>query len=372
MYQRFTQTLCKAMVLALAGAMLQACSDATTPAGNNGSQDLSYSGPGSKWDFDLAADGTFTIERRPDVNSPVDMTVTGTYDRLESGFILFTVGGGSGQNPPAQGDKAWAIEVPGYALLVRPIQSGSDQIIAMVSAGSCPSSDINANWVLVRKELSILANDETASYSGVFNYAVATNTPSLQSQYSLVNPTSDLGGQPIPSSATCADGILDLSGVGAVMYLTDNGGAIVHTGTETTDESDDTIYFALDQQAIGNVTALDGDYAGMAYNEDAPAGQRVFAVALSCTSGSCTGDVMSDVEAGTTAGSAFSIELSGTVDSPVNGLISGTVQGGNDPASALTCMVNTNASGTTKNIINCVGQAPGDTTKMFNVMFVSK
>ena len=46
------------------------------------------------------------------------------------------------------GEKAYALEVPGYAMLLKPLDSG--QLISMVSAGACPEEDIEANWVIVK------------------------------------------------------------------------------------------------------------------------------------------------------------------------------------------------------------------------------
>lgn len=365
------QTIGKVLAITLTATLLPACLDSGSNSSNSSAQDLSYSGPGSKWDFDLAADGSFTVNRRPDVSSAVDMTVNGTYSRLNTGFIKLTVDSATGQNSPAQGMEAWAIEIPGYALLVKPMESGSDQMIAMVRAGQCPTTDLNANWVLVKQEAGRDTGDPAADFTGTFRYEVASDTPSLPTSYSLTAPTSDLGAMTMPSGS-CSSGILTIPGQ-ATMYLTDNGGAVVHTlGNNATDPADDNFIFALAQQPIVNVNALDGDYAGMVFDEMAPAGNKVLPIVMSCTAGNCTGGAVTDISTlDPLPGAAVTVDLTGTVDSPSDGFISGTLTDGTTTAS-LTCMANTDASNTGRTIVSCVGQSPGDLSKMFNVIFVSK
>jgi len=39
--------------------------------------------------------------------------------------------------------------VPGYAFMLRPMDSTNDQLIPMVVAGECPTSNLSGNWVTV-------------------------------------------------------------------------------------------------------------------------------------------------------------------------------------------------------------------------------
>jgi len=328
-----------------------------------------YSGPGSKWNFDLAADGSFNIERSAGVGAPVDMTVAGSYSRLSSGFIKLTVASSTGSNAPANGETAWALEVPGYALLVKPMQAGSDQMIAMVASGSCPTGDLNANWVLVKQDVGRDTSDPTADYTGTFSYNATSGIPELPSKYSITDPTTNLGSFPL-SSGSCANGILSFSV--ATLYLTDNGGAMVHTfGNDLTTEDDDNFIFALKQKAIANVNAMDGDFVGMLFDETGTAGNKVIPIGLTCVSGTCTGGNVTDINTGAIdATSTVTVSLSGTVDTPNIGIITGTISTDTSIGN-LTCMIDIDVSGTGKKIGSCVGQAPDDATKMFNVIFVS-
>jgi len=366
----------KLIAVAATTAVISACSGgsdttATTGSGATTVAAAAYSGPGSKWNFNLATDGTFDIERSAGIGAPIDMTIAGSYSRLSSGFLKLTVGSTTGTNAPAAGETAWAVEVPGYALLVKPIQANSDQMIAMVAAGSCPSGDLMANWVLVKQEAGMDATNTQSDYIGTFSYNAASGAASLPAKYSIAAPTVDLGAGVLPANGGCVDGIWSFSD--ATMYLTNNGGAMVHTfGSSLTTEDDDNFIFALKQKAIGNVSAMDGDYAGMLFDGAGTAGNKIVPISMSCTSGTCIGANVVNIDTGAVdTSSTVTVLLSGTVDSPQPGIISGTISTGTSTGN-VTCMIDINASGTGKKIGSCIGQAPDDATQMFNVMFVSK
>ncbi len=368
--------LYKIMAMAAVTATISACSGgsdttATTGSGATTVAAAAYSGPGSKWNFNLATDGTFDIARSAGVGAPVDMTIDGSYSRLSSGFLKLTVGSSTGTNAPAAGETAWAVEVPGYALLVKPIQANSDQIITMVAAGSCPTGDLAANWVLVKQEVGMNASNTQADYTGTFNYNATSGVASLPTKYSIAAPTVDLGAGVLPANGGCVDGIWSFSD--ATMYLTNNGGAMVHTfGGSLTTEDDDNFIFALKQKAIVNVSAMDGEYAGMLFDGAGTAGNKIVPISMSCTSGTCTGANVVNIDTGEVdATSSVTVSLTGTVDSPQPGIITGIISTGTSTGN-VTCMVDIDASGTGKKIGSCIGQAPDDATKMFNVMFVSK
>lgn len=367
----------KIMTVAVVTAIIGACSGGSDTTATTGSETTAvaaaaYSGPGSKWDFNLAADGTFNIERSAGVGAPVDMTIGGSYSRLSSGFMALTVANSTGANAPANGETAWALEVPGYALLVKPMQSGSDQMIAMVASGTCPTGDLNANWVLVKQDVGGDTSDPLADYTGTFNYNATTSTASLPDKYSIIDPTNDLepGADVIPATGGCVDGVWAFDG--ATMYLTNNGGAVVHIlGDNLVSEDDDTFIFALKQKAISNVNAMDGSFVGMLFDETGSVGDKVIPIGLTCVSGTCIGGNVTDINTGAIdPTSTVTVSLSGTVDTPNTGIITGTISTDTSDGN-MTCMIDVDVAGTGKKIGSCVGQAPDDATKMFNVMFVS-
>lgn len=371
----FKKILAAVSIAALSSGIIIGCSSSSTSTTSSSS--LSYSGPGSKWDISLtetdsvAESGTFHIDHRPDLNSAIDYTVDGTYTTTNQGFKILEVTGGTGSGGPTVGEKAWAIDVPGYAFMLKPVNG--DQLVAMVKSGECPTTDVDANWVMVKKDDNggnAGADSTTRDFFGTFHYDSGTNTPSLPIKKALSSGFPDVSGGGI-SAGSCADGIMSVSG--AAMYLTSNGGAIVHTGVDTSsDETDDSFIFALGQKDITNVNNLDGTYAGMLFDDNASNGSKINGVTFSCTSGTCTGTMLSDVEAGTSAAGTATVTLSGGVDSIASGMITGTISDGSGTGN-LACTADINALSSGKKIISCVGQSPavGEQAKMFNVLFVS-
>ena len=335
-------------------------SDAPIAGGDN---TMAYNGPGSKWDVSLT-NGNFTITHREDVNAAVDLTVNGTYEELPSGFLKLTVTGSEGEEGPENGAMAWALEVPGYAFFLRPMEAENEQLIPMVTAGECPTDDVDANWVMVRKDSDADASDPERDFFGSFHYDAATETANLPVRRALGNNFQDGGSQEL-EGGSCADGIMEVDD--AVMYLTSNGGAIVHTGLNRPD--DGSFIFALGQRAITDVDNLDGDYAGILFDDNLESGAKIAPVSLSCTSGQCSGSLVADIETGELDEGSVAVNLTGTTDEFAPGLITGEIVG--EGTGAMACMADVNVLNTGRSIVSCVGQSPGDVTKMFNVIFVS-
>ena len=368
------------MLIALSGlALMAGCSDDASTADTTTStiSSQNYTGPGSKWDLQLNDDGTFHIDHRPNVDSAIDFTVDGTYIRHDSGFITLEVTGGEG-DAPAAGSTAWALEAPGYAFMLKPLDG--EQLIAMVTAGECPPGDLDANWVIVKQDRSgddghAEANSDTRDFAGTFHYDAATGVPTLPVKKALSTGFPDVTGGGIdPGDVVCDQGIMDVPG--ATMYLTANGGAIVHTESGTpADETDDQIIFGLGQKAITNAADTDGDYAGMLFDDNMADGSKLNPVSLSCTSGTCVATLVTDVVSGAASTDSVTITLSNDInaigDTVVNGFMTGSISDGSENGNMI-CMVDTNAVGSGKKIVSCVGQSPGDVNDMFNVLFVSR
>ena len=371
-------TLLKKSLLALSiatitGSIIISCSSSDTAAT---ATTENYNGPGSKWDLSLNSDGSFDVDHRPDIDSAIDYTFTGTYVRESTGFVNLSITGGTGVDAPAPGSTAWGIEVPGYAMMLKPV--GSDQLVAMVKSGDCPTADFDANWVIVKQDVSsgnANAASSTSEFSGQFSYDFATSTPSLPVKKSLAGNFATIQGGGIdPGLITCESGILNIPS--AIMYLTSNGGAIVHTdGGTANDSTDDTFIFALAQKTLTNINEIDGQYAGMLFDENGSVGSKLQPVSLSCTSGSCNGNTVTDVTTGATSADGVTITLSGSLNdvggTNMNGFVTGTIDDGQGGTGTLMCMIDPDALSSGKKIVSCVGQSPGDTNTMFNVLFVS-
>ena len=341
-------------------------SSSSSDSSSSVESELNYNGPGSKWDISLVDDGSFTITRRDSPVDPIDLTITGTYERLSSGFVSLVVGEASGVDAPSPGDEAWALEVPGYAFLLKPVDS--DQMVAMVESGDCPEGDFDANWVTVKKHAGSDASSATQDFLGTFAFESATGTPSLPSKHALSAGYPNVTDGGIDGTGTCDAGLMLVGDAPdqAAMYLTANGGAIVQTNIFDDDES--SFIFGLQADNIDG-TALDGDFSGMLFDDNMSDGSQINPVAFSCSGAVCTGNLVTDIETGTTSADGVTITFTGTLS---DNFITGTIQDSDLNTANLACMADQNANGTTKTIVSCVGQSPGDNTKMFNVLFVSK
>ena len=334
----------------------------------------SYAGPGSRWDVSMAGDNTFSITKRETPTTPVVMTITGDYAELPSGFVKLTVGAvtaAPGAGAPSVGDVGYALNVPGYVFILKPLDATDDQIIPMVSSGNCPTADLDANWVVVNVEDGVDASDSGSDLFGTFHFDSATGTPTLPTRYAL--DQTPLTGMNM-TGGNCANGVMVVDGE-AEMYLTTSGGAIVRTGISTPqDETDDTYIFGFAPETIASIGSMAGDYAGLLFDGSETTGNQISPVSVSCdATGACTGTIVTDIENNTLSTDTVAINLA-NVNNPGNGFITGTisVSAPGSTAGNLSCMANINAQGTGKNIMTCVGQSPGDATQLFNVLLVSK
>lgn len=355
------------MVALMVTALVIACGGG---GGDTPATPQNYTGPGSVWTFEKTGT-SFTAVKAADFVSAPTLTVSGTTVPLASGFDLLTVSSATGTDAPAVGSKGWALEVPGLAMFVNPLEAGSDQAVVMISAGTCPETDLVANWIAVKKETGVDATNTGSDFFGTATFDSTTFSGNVVNRYALDSTFTDNGTASV-GPGTCTDGIVDLTATAddAVMYLTSSGGAIVHT--EVSDTANNNFLFALAQKAITDISDFDGSYAGLLFDDSQTSGEKVLPLGMTCTSGTCMVQIILDVETGTPLAGNVVVTLDGTLNELGSGLITGTVDDGDGTPGNMACMTDNNAAGTGKKIINCVGQSPGDNTKMFNALFVSK
>lgn len=365
------------LVASISAGILSCGGDSGSTTTTNGTSDTgqSYFGPGSTWNINLAADSTFTITYAATIGADVSLTVTGTYERLASGYLHLTVADSEGVDGPSAGDEAWALEAPGYAMLLKPMDASSDQIIPMLASGSCPSGDFSANWVIVKKANASDATDSGRDWFGSFQWTQQTSTATLPTKYALDNAFTAVTEGGGAMTGTCSEGIMTIDEnndmtADAAMYLTSNGGAIVHTSL--TSPSDASFIFGLTQKEISSVANLQGNYAGILFDENMSDGSKINPVSFVCdANGQCSGALVLDVETGETSTGNDTVTVNlANPDTLGDGLITGTIT--SDGTGNLACMVDIDVLSSGKKIISCVGQSPGDQTRMFNVLLVSK
>ncbi len=317
----------------------------------------SYNGPGSDYSLSLKSNNTFSL-----TEADSNLSLTGTYASLNSGFKKLTVSTTNDSSSVAVGSGAYILEIPGTVTLLKPIGSNT-QIINMVVGGSCPSADFTANWVNTYKDLNITTGD----VMGTFVYTHSTTSGTLPSKYTVSGSAvsdnnSNLG------TLSCNDGIV--SGSDFKMYLTSNGGAIVRTFGENgaAGGGDDQFIVGLSQDTITSLSELDGNYAGLVF-EESSSGENIFAVSTTLSSGTGQAFPITDIDNNTLGSDGATISL-GTINSPSNGFINGTIT--SDGSGTVQCMANTNINNSGKNFLFCVGQNPGENSKLYNLLLVSK
>ena len=337
-----------------------------------------YGGPGSAYTATLNANGTFTVTHAPSVGAAVDVTVTGTYVRLASGFVKLTIGsitGSVGSNGPAVGDIAYGMEIPGFAFLLKPMGSGAgDHIIPMVATGSCPTGTLNMNWIVGEKSDSSDATQTTEDHFGTFTYDSTSATGNLPAKYALQGNTS-LGAGTVNGLAACSSGILSFTG--GNIWLTTLGGALVHASGSG--DTSDQIIIAMPQSTL-TAASLTGVYTGLVFDKANSSNDRIIPVGATFSNSSgtltATGAKVTDVDAGTlstTDTAAISLPASG-MNVPSNGFWTGTITI-NSLSGAIVCMAADNVASSGKDMMFCIAQSPTATPQnstIFNVLLVTK
>lgn len=347
--------------------LLLACSG----GGGGSGAGYSYAGPGSAWSVELNDDDSFTISRAPSHGGTPDLNVSGTYERFANGFIELTVSSATGTDAPSPGDKAMAIEAPGFAFLLRPL-NGTGEILPMVTSGACPSSDVTANWMMLTCNngagQSCDADDTGREFFGVFNYDASAGTVSLPARFAISAGTSQ--GSNSIGTATCSDGVMSVAN--ALMYLTENQGAIVQISPNDHDQAQHVL--ALPQETIVQ-TDLAGTYVGMGFDKT---DNSSFAVSMTINSAGTSASIFqvldTDLEAATPGSSVASIAITAVNmvgSAAADGWLTGTFSSSGEPDRPIYCMTATNLATSGKNMMMCIGQSPGVATDFYNLVLVS-
>lgn len=330
---------------------------------------VAYLGPGSIWRLSFSGTDRYTLTEHPDAASSPVLTVSGSYVRLSTGFSRLTVAEANGPGAPPIDARTWGLEVPDYTLVLHPLTG--DQPIPMIRDGRCPSLGSRANWVLFKKRAADRADDSEHAFFGTFQHFIGDSRADFPVRRALANTFQNRASVSLnTTAAACLDGRLPIESADTEIFLSANGGAIVHT--EISDPDNRRILFGLTPKAILNVSAFDGSYAGMIIDESRPAGERIRPVLLNCTAGNCSGAVVTDLETGSLGTAAPTLELSGTPDAIAEGFITGVARTDSTDARPLACLADFDAYATGHKIFTCVGQSPADPAKMFNAVLVSQ
>lgn len=323
-----------------------------------------YGAPGSNWQYDFHDDGTYLITRSERPGMDIDLSVSGSYQVTDAGFVSMAVDASSGIDAPGVGSAMWAVEVPDFVLVVSPVATSDDNFIAMVPGGECAVSDLSNNWITVRAQASGDATSAEGSYFGSMVYQQSAGFTSLTSQYALTTGNPDQGQRDL-GIGYCSDGIVATAT--SDIYLGPQGSA---TARANVDDANEQTVFSLPKATIGSIVDFDGTYSGVISDDGADLDAKVAPVVVTCNSGICTGDVVSDVSAGTTAGEPFTVDLSGSINVPGSGLTTGQLQVGGSNGN-MGCMVHADLDNNGGRMISCAGQSPTREYRLFNLILTS-
>lgn len=212
----------------LFAALVTACggSDSVDSVGGGGGGGSTYLGtqsPGDVWTWTLNDDSSFSA-----TNSTLSHTYSGTYSTLSaSGFLKLSVTATSDPGviaTPTTPVIAYAFEVPGTALIVKPAGTDSDVIVA-TAQGACPTVDTTYNWTVM----------PLAGWDSGINEAYGiTNTTVTGANFDFIHELFQLDGTSISTTPdlgyTCLNGKITKTGSDVVVGLTPSGFLIGDNG----------------------------------------------------------------------------------------------------------------------------------------------
>ncbi len=318
-----------------------------------------YNGPGSDYSMNLGA-SSFSVTEADE-----GWSASGSVATLSTGFKKLTVSSLSdngSSEAPTLSEVTYVLDIPGVVLLMKPFSNASgEQIITMVKSGECPTENFTANWVNTSKDIDLSSERSSRDVYGTFNYTHTTSSATLPSMYAFDDTS--LGSNSLGNFG-CSNGIATVSD--AKMYLTQVGGAIVRTGTNTpSDDTDDSFIVAMAASSISSASSLDGTYTGLLF-EGSAGGDDISPVQATLASGSGNGYKITDMDNGTLEGSGVAISI-GSVNSPSAGFFAATLGG-----QAANCMATLDVNGSGKNFIFCIGENPGEANQLYNLLLISQ
>ena len=350
------------------------CSDGSNPSRSSGTEVTSaprdslqavprvYAGPGSRWDLSLNPDATFSIERRATIDTPVVLTVAGTYQTLDNGFVQFFVSEATGEDAPLPGDTAWAVEVQDFATFLKPTESPFAGYITMINAGTCPEGNLDASWIGVKTAVSADASSDHPHMGAVF-YDALEQSVVLNGAWAL-NGT-ELGGANL-GQGTCQDGVL-MTDRGPV-YLADAGGGLIHTAHPDPDERE--ILFAMESVPLTGIAQLDGEFLGLYYEPNNPLADNVSPTLVSCSAGLCNGQILDGLDAALAVDS-FELNLFGTLNHPVAGTINGSINKDSEVGN-IACQIRSEVGSQNQKLVTCIAQNPSNLSEHINLVLTNQ
>ncbi len=355
---------------------------------------VTYGGSGSFWKATLdptvaygsrSTNGAFEITHSDSITSTAALaTFKGYFERLDSGFLRLTVGECSETstgNCPAAAEitagtvQAYALDIPGYVLILKPIGSSGGDIIPMVAIGACPSADFNGAYVVMQDSNTGTPNYSTEGLVGTVAFTASNSSIAVNASTYTAAGGAGSGSSANTMTVTCSEGLGSVSGAEMMFTNAGSGGAIVHTGGGTSHSQ----AIILVPSVALTVSDFAGDYIGLAFDEgDNSTESGGSTKPLSATlvaAGTGTGAVMDDVVTGAASTTQTANLTFANLSTPVNGVALMTISGGG-PTQSRVCVASKNVASSGQNVIFCSG--PGmsggavSSAKQASYLLVSK
>ena len=337
------------------------------------------------WSITVTSAGTFSLA------GGTDMEISGTYTTLDSGLLKLTVTSSSGTDAPSEGEEGYALHIPGFVLMLSPV-GGEGDLVPMLYSGTCPTENFNINYMMASRgasgnmsecaESASDSNDFGTNVIGVGAFDVSSGSFTQTSRYDVCNNDvscsniaieancngacewdSDTSScELMPLTYSCSNGLAAIasgSDIMAMMYLTENGGAIVATNPDTTDG---TTVIGFPGDEISDASNLNGEYVGITYLPGGTSQETTFPINVTIATESSTTTmtiIKVNPDTGEDTGEIENAVITiSNVDSNATGFFRGSLAFDGEVRSYINCSVDLDVVSTGKNLINCLVQKP--------------
>ncbi len=358
------------MLLVITALLLNACKLGYTlddDEDGSGSNSNVFAGPsdGASWRLSMSKTAeSFTLTKRPTPTSNIEYSVNGTFERLDSGFVEYTIT--TTPLPSAISSATFVgVEVAESGVVLFPVETNDYEFMPLVPYDDCPESDLRINWLAFDSQSD--ATNVDHYYAGEFRYLLSSEAIRLTDGVALQDFNVNADFESI-DSATCSSGIAQ----------TDDGDQYL-SSTSAVIEFDEDSYarvLALPRTSVGEVADLDGEYVGFARKYSNI--ESIDYASASCSAGLCDVYYQTDVDNITQANRQYRLEMvADQLDYPANGMLQGTLTRMDEfrQTGHTLCIANTDLlpdDSDAPRMLSCVAQSPQNPQFLVTLLLVSQ
>lgn len=331
-----------------------------------------FFGPGSHWELILDdGDDSFTLKRKSSPTDSATLTLEGEQIELSNGYTQLSVDVESGDDADnfTYADDIAILAFSDDTLILTSPEKDGDQLLVLVSADSCPTENVQGNWVTYKQSTSDSPARASVAYFGDYQYSYGTDTGFTSNQFSLVDAFTSVDGETF-NSDDCGHGLA--LGDNHHQYLGGGDTAIIHTlDSNNGDLNSYKMVFA--QKEIITRADIEDTYSAIVFDGGEVSGSRINTATLECDSAAiCVATLLSDFVNDEESETSYTFDLSGSPDATSDGFITGNIElEDSETTPNIACMVNLDVNDEGIKTLACVGQAPGASSKLFNIFAIS-